>query len=153
MGDHMVRWPRFSVMNEAEFCDRIDSCFPWMDHVQAVALIELSRRISPEAVFAVLHELARPGRYADAPAPTRRRLLELLGDGFEHPAKSITFAVAGRMIDGEQLSEQEALSAMCALEEHSGMWSALNTVYFSSDGDVERLDAEYERIKARWLAT
>jgi len=147
-------------MDEQTFCDLIDACFPYTNESRAVELINIGCGISAEAAFAIVGELAHPGSGAEAPASVRHRLLELVSQRLDHPAKSIVLPVARVMIDGGKISFLESMAAMRKLEEFTGMWSALSVLYFScdlscdltSDEIDEAMNAEYERIRQQWIA-
>ena len=137
-------------MNEAEFQASIDCRFPYTDEDRAHGLIEIALSLSPGSVFEVVHELARPGRYANAPRDVRHQLLDRIDAKFEHPAKEIVFPVARVMIDDGLLPVAEAVAAMKELAPLGRLGSALNILYMSCDDLDGQVEDEYDRIVAEW---
>ena len=136
-------------MTEAEFISSIDCRFPYNDRRKASELIGASLRISTNAVFTVVHELARSGRGASVSFAVLLELLSELENQFEHPLKTLVFAISRRMILGEKLSEHEVLQAISQVVQFPGEYQALNVIYFSGEPH-ESVEFAYEAVCHRW---
>ena len=139
-------------MDREEFSYAIDCKFPYTDSARAHELIVIGCELSADAAFEVVHELARPGRGDDAPIASRHSLLATVDGLLDHPAKAVVFPIARRMIDGEVVSVEEAVSAVERLAPHAEIWSALSTIYSSCDDPDGVMEAAYEAVKAKWIA-
>lgn len=138
------------MVNEREFCDSIDCCFPYTHGERAAHLIHVACALSPTAVLTVVHELARAPKSANAPADVRHRLLDLVERNFTHPALSIVLPIARTMIDGDDVPVDIAIAAMNQLDRDAQSGVALNIACFSCN-DVDGVaDATYEQIAASW---
>jgi hypothetical protein len=135
---------------EKEFRDEIDCRFPYGDLDQCKSLIDRGIAISPEAAFAVLHEICRPGRGVPVSADRLIQLVEYWRSRFDHPAAEMLREVAHSMILKRYLPVDEVIARMGILAEYPGLYSALAILYFSCDGVEGRLDPIMAGIKKRW---
>ena len=98
----------------------------------------------------VVHELARiPASVTVTPD----RVLDLLQDldnRFEHPIKELVIEAAKRLINGDRLSQPEAMDAMQSVAVFRNQYCALNVIYFSSESPREEIDSLYDEIVQRW---
>jgi hypothetical protein len=133
-----------------DFTAAIDCRSPYNDHAAAAALIDEACTISTEAVFMVVHELARLPRSVQTTAANRLALLDRLAAKLEHPLKVAVFDVARRMIRGEELRTAGCPALMRRIEAYPGEgWTALNVVYSAcEEAGFDAVDVEYQRILA-----
>ena len=139
-------------MDERQFLDQIDCRFPYLDGARALALVEQACRISPNAVVAVVDELARPPRSAAVPRGTRRRLLEVIAARFDHPLAADMLAVARDMIDGKTLPLAATLTIMRRIALFPDQYAALGMVRMACQEPGDEADVEYQRIVTSWGA-
>lgn len=139
-------------MTEAEFVDSIDARFPYGDAQAGRALINQGLGISANAAFAVAYELAHPP--VDAEPWTERRLqdLALLRSSLRHPLAVPVLAVVERLIRGEQITVEEAMSLMEQIGAYRDQFAALGLVYMACDDRENVADGVYERIVESWRA-
>jgi hypothetical protein len=139
-------------MTELEFANEIDGRFPYEDLEQGLGLAEQGCNISPNAAFAVLHELARPGRGVAAPVPNRIAVLDAVAARLDHPLASPVVALARRVIYGETPTVDESLDLMRTIAPFRGQYAALAIAYMSCDDRQGRATKEEGRIRASWHA-
>lgn len=135
----------------ADFHASIDGCFPYLHQVAAPALIDEALAISPAAVFAVVHELARRPRDSGVPDAVCLALLERIAARFEHPLAEEVLAVARTMVAGGALPFAECERLMRRIAAFPGQFAALNVVCCACDeagmGDADRL---HDEITTAW---
>jgi len=137
-------------MTEAEFINSIDCCFPYKNAEKAFKIIEFGSSISPNASFAVLHELAR--------APTSQtiseaQLLKLLGHWklkTKHPLKTYLLPIVEQLIEGKTVSKNKAANAIKEIAKYPHQLSALAIAYFSCDDENGEISKLYNHVIQLW---
>jgi hypothetical protein len=138
------------AMDEIEFIESIDACFPYDDTRSARVLIEQACAVSANAAFMVAHELARvPGSKRVSP-DTLRELLVHLDAHLKHPLKDIVFRVVRTMIRGGRVSDAEVLALMDNIRAYPGQHNALSIVYFAAENGGDTVDSAFESITRAW---
>ena len=137
-------------MSEAKFITSIDCRFPYGDPKKARALAARALKISPGAVFAIYHELARPGHNVRASAKARLAVLEFLEERFVHPLSGLGSLLTRKMIAKEEISVASAAAAARLIAEFPGCYGILNIAYFSCDDKHEKNERLFESIRTRW---
>jgi len=138
------------VTTETEFIDSIDCRFPYMDTKAAFTLIERACLISPNAAFTIIHELARPPRGVSVPAAQLRQLLSRLELSFDHPLKDVVVQLARAMIDGQLISESQALDVMQQISPFRNEFAALAIAYFALGDHSDAIEKLYNETVERW---
>jgi len=141
-------------MNDRQiaFQDRIDARFPYDDPVEALTLILEARRISPEAVFAVLHEICVPPRSARAGRGRLKELLAFWRQGFEHPLEPGLSHCAEALIDGRSIPGSQAAEIMRDIASHRNAYNALAVVERAAGHEATEVEALGSEIRAAWRA-
>jgi hypothetical protein len=137
-------------MTEAKFITSIDARFPYGDPSKARALAARALKISPRAVFAIYHELARPGRSVRASAKARLAVLEFLEERFVHPLSGLGSWLTRKMIAKEEISIASAAAAARLISEFRGCYGILNIAYFSCDDKDRKNEKLFDSIRTRW---
>ncbi len=137
-------------MTETDFLRSIDCRFPYGDNVAARALVVQSLEISPNAVFMVVHELARPGYSVNPSVARRLELLSEIRGSFKHPIAGPVLTLAERIILGEEASVEEAIAVMEQIRHFPNEYSALAIAYMSCDDRENLADRLYNNIVNRW---
>jgi hypothetical protein len=140
-------------VTEQAFIDSIDCQFPYTNRGIGRRLVLEACELSPNAAFAVLDELARPGVGADAPVDIREELISLLEQTLKHPLAPILVPVARRLVAGGELSVPEALTCMSAVRSHRGQYAALSLAYMSCDDVAGEADDAFKEIVDSWQQT
>jgi hypothetical protein len=138
------------MMTEAKFITSIDARFPYGDPKKARALAARALKISPNAVFSVYHELARPGRSVRATAKDRLAVLEYLEERFVHPLSGLGSWLTRKMIAKEEVSAARAAEVARLIGAFPGCYGILNLDYFSCDDRSEKNEPLFEWIRVRW---
>jgi hypothetical protein len=107
-------------------------------------------RISPNAVFSVYHELARPGRGVRTSSRERLAVLEYLEERFVHPLSGLGSWLTRKMIAKEEVSVAQAAKIAQQIAEFPGCYGILNLAYFSCDDTRGKNEKLFESIRARW---
>lgn len=141
-------------MNDRQiaFQDRIDARFPYDDPVEALTLILEARRISPEAAFAVLHEICLPPRSARAGRGRLKELLAFWRQGFDHPCEPGLLHCAEALIDGRSISGAHAAEIMRAIAAHPDSYNALAIAERAAGDETAAIEALGAEIRAVWRA-
>ncbi|MGA2500065.1 MAG: hypothetical protein ABSH20_20190 [Tepidisphaeraceae bacterium] len=137
-------------MTEAEFINSIDCRFPYENPKKASALAARALKISPNAVFMVYHELARPGRGFRSSKKERLAILEFLEERFVHPLSGLASWLTRNMIAEKELSVARAAAAMRVIADFPGCYNALNLAYFSCDDKLGKNERLVDLIWKRW---
>lgn len=142
------------MRSEEEFIRAIDCCFPYNDADRATALVDEACEISPNAVFMVVHELARVPRGQNVDDATRFTLLDRLEARFDHPLKLPVFQVARRMMRDEYLSTDDCLELMRTIAVYRHQSNALLIVYFScEESGMDAANDLCDEIDEQWRRT
>jgi hypothetical protein len=137
---------------EFKFIDKIDCNLPYSDLKACESLIDEAKRISPNAVFTVIEELARiPVSERDKVSEFElKSLLQMTISDFEHPLLDLLLPTVELMIEKKEQSVDNAILLMNEIENYPGLWGALSLAYFSCD-DVEGIaDRKYDDVREKW---
>ncbi|MCW5703552.1 MAG: hypothetical protein KIT82_13350 [Bradyrhizobium sp.] len=135
---------------EQSFMDEIDARFPYEDRERCAALIDRGIAISPNAAFAVLHEICRPGRGVSVSADRLMEHLAYWRSAFKHPAADMLAEVAEAMIHRRDLPVEDVIGRMRILAQYPGLYAALAILYFSCDDVDERIEPVDAEIRNNW---
>jgi hypothetical protein len=138
-------------MTEQEFLDAIDCNFPYRDEAFARRLVLEACGPSANAAFAVLDELARPGKGVDAPIEIRQSLISLLESTLKHPLVPVLVPVARRLVVGENVSVPDACACLNAIRAYPEQYAALTLAYLSCDDRDREADRLNEHIRKSWI--
>ena len=130
-------------MTEKEFLDSIDCKFPYQNILAGKKFIVLGVEISPNAAFAVLHEICRPPLGLGIEQDRLINFLDIWSTCFDHPLVSTLLPLANAIIRRETIPHKAALKAMRAVANHQNQYCALAVVYFSCDDVDNELETLY----------
>lgn len=130
------------------FCQKIDRKFPYDDIEESTKLIHEAFTISSEAVFMIVHELARLPANAPEFKSERLSMILIIKEKLNHPLANDVLEVARKMICSEAIAEQETIDKIKVIGNYPGNYNALNTIYFSNWS--EEVDSTYELIRSTW---
>jgi hypothetical protein len=137
-------------MNEEEFLNSIDCCFPYENESQWRALIIQGREISGNASFGVLHEIARKPFGNQASDKTQLAMVDAWEVENKHPLAKSVIEAAKAIITNNLLSVEKALELLSQVQIYRNQYSALNIILFACD-DVEGLaDEKWREIVDSW---
>lgn len=141
-----------SQTREKEYLDKIDCKFPYEDVEKGKALVDEAIAISPNAVFGVLEELARPG--VNIPKDHIRQnvaiLMNYLKTNYSHPFKDKALAQAQSLFDETVIPAETVIEKMREVAQYPGQYCLLNLYYFTPNNDMEAVDKTYKQIVDQW---
>ena|ERR1039457_3359533 len=137
-------------MTENEFIKSIDCQFPYQDREASRNLVLTACELSANAAFAVLDEIAQPGKGCPVPIEIRQENISLLEAYLNHPLVPILLPVARRMVLDEDLTVLEAVECMNAIRSYPGQYSALELALMSCDDCNGVANQVYEQIRELW---
>jgi hypothetical protein len=137
-------------MQEEEFINHIDCCFPYESEKDWRSLIDIGKSISSNASFMVLHEICRPPVNVQVDGISRLKMLEAWEHANQTTLDKIVAKIARAIIVGHQVSFQEILDSMQKIASFKNEYNALAIVYFSKNDVEELIEKEYERIIKIW---
>jgi len=140
-------------MDEGKFIASIDCCFPYSNPNKARLLAEEAMKISPNAVFMVMHELARLPKSKRSSQSERLVILEFIEGTFVHPLGGIIASLTRKMILKKKTSIQESIHLIQVVGKHNGCYNALNLAYFANDSASPLVDQAYDVVKESWERT
>ena len=140
------------MRTESEFISAIDCCFPYEDTALATSLIEEGCKLSPNAAYMVVFELAQRPSNSTTPDAVCLQLLDVFDDLFTHPLKELVLGIARRMICSEPIGTEECVNAMRRIGSEKGLYNALSIPYFAGydENDEDKIDRVYDEIIADW---
>jgi hypothetical protein len=143
-----------NILKELEFIDSIDGHFPYQDRAACLKLIEEAIVISPNAVYAVIEEIARiPDEDREIiPFLSLIDLLKIIDAKFNHPLKNKIIAVATNMVKEKETPLEETLLNLEEVRKFPRLFSALNIIFYSCFGDEKKLNAAWDSIIKEWDA-
>ncbi|GGX71665.1 hypothetical protein GCM10011309_22350 [Litorimonas cladophorae] len=136
---------------EAEFKNKIDCQLPYDETATVERLIGESLKISPDATFAVLHEICRAPK-GRTTSVVQLKLADLWQSNAKHLLSNEICDVAKSMINGKDLSVDQAITLLDKVAEFPDLGSALNIIYFSCDDKDGKIERHYNKIIERWRA-
>jgi hypothetical protein len=137
-------------MNEIEFIESIDACFPYDDEEKWKQVIKQGAQISDNTSFMVLHEICRAPRSKKI---SSKKLLLILREwelAFDHPVKNLVVEAGKAIIDNTYIKNEKAIRFMEKISKYKGMYNALSIVYFSCEDSNEQVDKIYDKIVSSW---
>jgi hypothetical protein len=137
-------------MTESEFVAAIDCRFPYGDEDAGRALVAQACALGSNAAFAIVNELARPPAGRSPSVPSRLALLAELRTMLRHPMAALVVAIAERMVRGERIAVEEAVSAMGLIANYPGAYGALGFISMSCDDEDDEADRFYNDVVRRW---
>ncbi len=137
-------------MNEQEFADSIDCCFPYEDDEKWRALILEGKAISDNASFCVLHEICSKPFGSPATVENQLRMLDQWSKVNNQELAPIVTRAAKAIITGQLLSVAEVLEQMDSVANHRNQYAALAIVYFACDDTDGSLEQRYSKIINEW---
>ena len=137
-------------MSEAAFIASIDCAFPYFAPLRWRRMSARAARTSPNAAFAVVHELCRPPRSVPVPAAVSGRILMHLYRRFRHPLRRVLNPAVQAHLSGALLSESHAASLMRKIAAFPGQYCALAICYFSADDRKGTLDCAHSKVVREW---
>jgi hypothetical protein len=137
---------------ENAFLDEIDCRLPYGDPARCKALVDRGIAISPNAAFAVLHEICRPPRSAQASESLLMQLLDYWRSRFAHPAAFMLGEVAAAMILKRELSVDDVTERIRTLARYPRLYAALAILCSACDDAEARLEPTVTAIRQRWGA-
>ena len=137
-------------MNETTFIEQIDCQFPYGKPLRWRRLSAQAARISPNAVFMVVHEVCRVPRSNDLPAKQAFVILQHLRRRFRHPLFRITEVALNAYVAGHELRESKADSLMRKVAAYPNQYNALALCYLCANDRSGRLDRTYNKVVAKW---
>jgi hypothetical protein len=135
-------------MNEAEFIDSIDACFPYDDENKWKPIVECGINISDNAAYMVLYEICVAP--AEIPQSDVFKILEYWSSRYNHPAKDMVVKAAIAVIQDKTLPEEEILIYLDALLPYPGLYNAASVLYNASPEWSERCKEKYFELEKRW---
>ncbi len=135
-------------MDEIEFIDSIDACFPYKDEVKWRELIRLGAQISDNASFMVLHEICRAPN--EISQNDQLQMLKAWDSEFSHPIKEEMLEIAKSMIAEKLLPTEKVIKMLEKISRYKGLYNALGLVYFACNDETGKVDAVYKRIIKKW---
>lgn len=137
-------------MNEAAFIEQIDCQFPYGKPLLWRRLSAQAARISPNAVFMVVHEVCRLPRSNDVPERQAVAILAHLRRRSRHPLFRIIDVAVRAYVAGLELRESKANSLMRKVAAYPNQYNALAICYLCANDRSGRLDRTYNEIVAKW---
>jgi hypothetical protein len=139
-----------SILNLPIAAPRAPSGPPLRPGAQNRPAIDRGITISPNAAFAVLHEICRPPRSVRISVDRLIQLLEYWRSRFDHPAADMLVEVAISIIHERDLAVQDVMTKIGLLADYPGLYAALSILYFSCDDPDKRLEPVDAAIRRRW---
>ncbi|RZT97627.1 hypothetical protein [Rivibacter subsaxonicus] len=137
-------------MTEIEFIESIDCNFPYRDESQWRKLIEQGALISPNAAFAVLHEICRPPRGESIDQASLSAMLTFWANSFRHPVVATLLPIAEAMLRKQPVPVARALQAMRSVAPYRDQHCALAVPYLACDDADGEADALRQEVLRSW---
>jgi len=137
---------------EEEFINTIDARFPYDSELSWKDLIGRAAKLSPNAAFAVLHEICRPPHSIRTTPDQLKRMINYWRRHFDHPIASVIEEAAVAMIEGRDLPVQDVIDRMWITAKHPNLYAALAILYMSCNDPTDRLEPIYDGIIQAWKA-
>ena len=137
-------------MNEQEFIQSIDCCFPYLEEERWKQIVELGVGLSSNAAFMVLHEICRPSHSSGVAPDQLKGIAKHWFDRFDHPLKNRLYEIALKRIDRQELSVAEVLDHFKEIQKFRDQYNALAIAYFACDDVEGQIEDPYEEIVRGW---
>jgi len=138
--------------SESNFISKIDCKFPYNDREACLSLINEAAALSTNSMFMVIHEICRVPSSAKDKVNTDFLigLLEETKTKFNHPLKDMVLDTAINVVNGHDLTVDEAMLRMVRVKYYKGQYNALSIMYFSCDDKEDRLEPLWDKIISEW---
>ncbi len=144
-------------MNEAEYDEKIDACFPYDDEEAWKAVIDEGISISDNAAYIALHEIC--GAPPEIPQADLARMVEYWASRYDHPTKPIMLIAAQAVLRGGALPEQDVLKYLDEVALYPGLYATAAILWWagpreegSPSRSTERIEQKHQQIRSRWEA-
>lgn len=137
---------------ESQFIDKIDCKFPYHDRQESLQLIEQAAALSPNALYAIIHELCLipHSKRSSVTTETLVDLLAITANQFNHPLKELIVDTADKMIRRQELTVEDVILKMQIVQKYPGQFAALSILYFSCDDKDGKMEPIWENIISEW---
>ncbi|MBS1536658.1 MAG: hypothetical protein JST20_02770 [Bacteroidetes bacterium] len=137
---------------EIKFIESIDCNFPYHNKQKCLKLIDIALTLSPDAMFFVIQEICRvpASMKSKISSESLFELLEVIKTKFEHQLKELVIEVACKLINGEELTVDDAISKMEIIKKYPRQYAAFSILYFSCDDKDEKLEPIMDSIRNEW---
>lgn len=115
-------------MNEIEYIDRIDTCFPFGRARKWKPVIDQGVSLSDNAAYMALFAIA-VARPRDLPRRESQRMIDYWSSKYDHPTKAMVLAAARAIIWNKPLSQETALKDMDAVAPYRNLCNALGIIH------------------------
>jgi hypothetical protein len=137
-------------MNEDEFLDSIDCCFPYEDEGRWRALILQGKEISDNAAFGVLEEISRKPYGNPVSEQAQLTMVAAWEAENKHPLTHSVIEAAKAIVTNQPLSVDRALELLSQAQAYRNQYGALNIIYFACDDRQGRADEMWHKIVNSW---
>lgn len=134
-------------MNEIEYIDSIDACFPYEDEDAWRAAVDQGISISDNAAYMALYEICRG--VGDLPLSALHRMLDYWDAKYDHPTKPTVMVAVRAVFNDTYLSEAEALAFLDEIAAYPGQCNALGIVWHAAPRDAKRPSRATEAVERR----
>jgi hypothetical protein len=135
-------------IDEIEFIESIDACFPYADEQQLRSLIKLGAQISDNTAYMVLNEICSAPN--EVSPEIQLQMLSEWENSFDHPVKGLVVESGRAIINGTNIPVQKAIKYLNKISKFKGNYNALSIVYFSCDDSEGQVDDVYNQIIKMW---
>lgn len=135
-------------MNEKEFIESIDACFPYENERKWRELIDEGIQISDNSSFMVLHEICCAP--VEVSKDTRYKMLSVWKNKYTHPVRDLALESGTAIIEERDISIEKALSSLKQISKFNGLYNAFAIVCFSCDDVEDKADDLFEEIVRSW---
>lgn len=135
-------------MNEKEYIESIDACFPYENEGEWKAIIDEGICISDNCAYMALYEICCG--YQNIPKSNLLSMLEYWALKYSHPIKNILLEVATAFIKGTKLPEDKALKYLDIIANYPGFYNAANIVSIAGPENSKRIKQKHDEIVSKW---
>jgi len=137
-------------MNELEFIESIDCCFPYNDEKKWKNIISKGVKLNDNCSFAILYEICRVPVSKKINKIKLFNILEYWKTNFKHPIKDEILNIALLMINKTDIEPKIIIELMKNIQKYKGQYCALNILYFAREDITEEIESEYNKIINSW---
>lgn len=135
-------------MNEEEYIDSIDACFPYDKWKET---IDLGISISANAAYMALFELIDVSPYSKVTKEQQLEMINYWSSKFSHPLKEIALEAVMTMLNDKYLETQKVLDYLDIIaNKYPDLYNALNLICDAGDYKDKRIDKKYKDIVNLW---
>lgn len=143
-------------MNEVEYMESVDACFPYDDEKTWRTTIDQGIAISDNAAYMALHAICMGS--PTVPRLDLEKMLEYWSSKYDHPTKTIVVNAARAVMRGVELPEEEILRYLDEIARYPGLYNAIGIVWQAAPRDgnsvgnaTERVEHKCEEIYRKWM--